>query len=98
MEPRAKNCPPRSKASRPVPRELKGHLSSTSKGAICFAANTKAGCKEASQGGRYRRGWHICCHKDCHLICSEKNKICNEANIGTQTLDNKASFEDLHRH
>ena len=41
----------------------------------------------------------FCGHKDCHLICSEKITICNnEANIGTQTLDNKASFEDLHRH
>ena len=40
----------------------------------------------------------FCCHKDCHLICSENTKICREANIGTQTLHNKASFEDLHRH
>ena len=40
----------------------------------------------------------FCGHKDCHLICSEKIKICNEANIGTQTLDNKASFEALYRH
>ena len=40
----------------------------------------------------------FCGHKYYHLICSEKIKICNEANIGTQTLDNKASFEDLHRH
>ena len=34
----------------PMPRELQGHLSSTPKGPICFAANTRAGCRDAALG------------------------------------------------
>ena len=55
----------KSSGSGPMPRELQGHLSSTAKGQICFAANTAAGCPHAALGGKCRRGWHICCHKQC---------------------------------
>ena len=61
--------------------------------------------KQMNNDEKTRNTWKQTAHsvilrsQRCHLICSEKMKICiNEANIGTQTLDNKASFEDLHRH
>ena len=53
-------------SSGPMPKELFGHLSSTAKGQICFAANTRAGCPHAALAGTCRRGWHICCHKSCN--------------------------------
>ena len=51
--------------SGPMPPELKGHLSSVQKGPICFAYNTPAGCRDAAPGQRCRRGYHLCCHRDC---------------------------------
>ena len=51
--------------SGPMPNELKGHLSSTSKGPICFPFNLKSGCTDAATGQRCRRGWHFCCHREC---------------------------------
>ena len=62
---RAKKPATKSKTSGPMPRELRGHLSSTSKGNICFSANTQAGCQDAALGGVCRKGWHICCHRIC---------------------------------
>ena len=53
------------KRSGPMPPELKGHLSSTQKGPICFAYNMQVGCRDASPGGKCRRGWHLCCPRDC---------------------------------
>ena len=49
----------------PMPGELKGHLSTVSRGPICFAYNMQVGCKDASKGQKCRRGWHLCCHRDC---------------------------------
>ena len=51
--------------SGPMPNELKGQLSSTAKGPICFAYNMQVGCRDASPGRKCRRGWHLCCHRDC---------------------------------
>ena len=36
--------------SGPMPSELKGHLSATQKGPICFAYNMQMGCRDAAQG------------------------------------------------
>ena len=49
----------------PMPTEIKGHLSSVSKGPLCFGYNMGIGCKDAARGQKCRRGWHLCCHKDC---------------------------------
>ena len=60
--------------------------------------------KQINNNEKTRNTWKQTAHsvilrsQRCHLICSENIKICREANIGTQTLHNKASFEDLHRH
>ena len=51
--------------SGPMPPELKGHLSSTPKGPICFNFNMQKGCPDTGTGQRCRRGWHFCCHRDC---------------------------------
>ena len=49
----------------PMPPELKGHLSSTSNGPICFSYNMQKGCRDAAPGHKCDRGWHLCCHRDC---------------------------------
>ena len=51
--------------SGPLPQELRGHLSSTQKGPICFGYNMQRGCRDAAPGGECGRGWHLCCHRDC---------------------------------
>ena len=53
------------KKSGPMPNEFKGQLSSMAKGPICFAYNMQVGCRDASPGRKCRRGWHLCCHRDC---------------------------------